>query len=216
LGIIKEYSHDRWSAFVWTDPWAIKQYLRFWKTLKFQDNAALLKSKGCPVDCLNSVTLCGKCYNVTELGNLAFGYGANDNVGRMIWGGIMAEVGGNGFDLDADILAALVGTQIDTNDICQSINSPAPFKEFDAIDLQVGWWINDALSVNSWAWLRYGNIIQKWEDKTGLDFRKYVLDNFRVLKKTSLHKSAGLDCDPCREAVNPGDLSIAGDGGVSW
>jgi hypothetical protein len=216
LDIIKEYSHQRWTAFIWYDPFAIKQYYNFWKTLKFIENPVLLVTGGCPVDCPNSVTLCGRCYNVTELGNLAYGYGASDIVGRMLWGGILAEVRGNGFDKDADLLAALVGTQLNTGDICERINSVAPFSKFDAINLQIGFWIRDAKSMNRWAWIRYGDIIQKWEDKTGLDFEKYVLDNFKKLKEKSLHETAGVDCEPCNLTVNPSDILISEDGTVSW
>ena len=84
----------------------------------------------CPssVACAGTVTLCGTCIDVTELGNLAFGYAAADRLEFILWGGIYAEVKGRGFDTPVEVASALIGYQFRQSggDLCQVLSSPAP------------------------------------------------------------------------------------------
>ena len=80
---------------------------------------AKLTAPACPTsNCKESVTLCGTCIDVTELGNIALAYGVPmstpnlakigfNPVGITLWGGFWIEVQGGGevagFDKGSDI-----------------------------------------------------------------------------------------------------------------
>ncbi|MFO1007746.1 MAG: RHS repeat-associated core domain-containing protein [Planctomycetaceae bacterium] len=99
----------------------------FWSTLKFE-NAGI--PKGSEGECADTVTLCGVCISVTELGNLAFGAAAvhgmvekggvvvnlerdaETTIGTMLWGGFYANSSGGGsrgFSSVAEVATALQG-----------------------------------------------------------------------------------------------------------
>ncbi len=82
------------------------------KTMKFEE-AGIRGMDNCgPIgeECKDTVTLCGTCINVTELGNIAYGYAyQHHGMKMMLFGGLFAEVQGRGFDKLADVTAAIAG-----------------------------------------------------------------------------------------------------------
>ena len=213
LGIIKEKSREYWSK-----PLPSKKYIPFWKSLKFVD--AGLKTKDCPTaKCPDTVTLCGKCIHVSELGDLAFGYAASELAGRMLWAGFYVEVEWLiGFDKEQDIAAALMGAWIGKKGLCKALEGG--MGDADGIDLQFGFWLNDAESVNYWAGFKYGNIFEKWNVLHGEElgtWKEFVTSVYKKLKKGSFFDIAEVKgCAKCDAEVTPPDIKVDELGAVLW
>jgi hypothetical protein len=132
------------------------RYINLFKTLKFEN--ANLASSNCPTKptCSDTVTLCGVCISTSELGNLAYGYGAMrasytnsqqmfmavtrslDKQALVMWGGFYAQVqataGKRGFTSAEDVAAAFVGTLLTSTvegskeELCkQLLTPPSPY-----------------------------------------------------------------------------------------
>jgi RHS repeat-associated protein len=211
-------------------------YSKMAKSMKFEK--AMLKNDCGPSGsaCKNTVTLCGKCINVTELGNIAYGYSlSNEMMDTMIFGGLLAEVSGRGFDSQKDIVASIAGYSLQsTNNICAALEFPkVPNVWGQGVIINgvarandaYGWY--SSLPFYGPAWI---NVLKEWNDKHG-DWEAFVTEALQSLNpdsqfdtspppSKSLWEVIGVNECPvsvdCGLPANHGNIKISSSGEVSW
>ena len=228
LVIIKAWAENN---FWTTAPIVPNEKLRhLMASLRFEK--AGLKVDGCCPRCAacdDTVTLCGTCVDVTELGNIAYGYGVGRSMAMVLWGGFYAEVrrAGRGFDKLEDVTAAIAGAL--TRDkflgtagaMCLRLKGrpteymTPPYDEY----LQM---LEKMREINNRAWCgQKGDILADWDaSPAGKKFGGWT--NFLWKAFRTLDQQGGLlaflgtltddDCGTCREVVDPGDLEIKPNG----
>ena len=204
-------------------------FKQFWKTLNFI--RAKLSTQRCPTPvCSKSVALCGTCIDVTELGNIAFGYGVPmsspalplalfNPVGIALWGGFWIQVqpgGTAGFDKSSDFYGALAGVMLNgsgLSSICNALQRPFdqafPGTLFDRIS-----------EFNTFYWLKSftkTDVFAQWKKSTGMDPKSFVINATSAARNTApLALAAKKGCSPCDQSVMPPDLQYNAQGTVSF
>lgn len=213
----------------------------FWKSLKFE-KAGLTADTNCPTyDCRSTVPLCGKCIDVTELGNLAFGFAggmgsdpyfgqwAYNNQYISLWGGFYVQTlkNGRGFNSLGEIASALIGYSLNSQwdstpgGLCTILGRPLTLKK-NPID-----WLKDLTdgieNTNNLFWLATGgtDALAAWNKQLSgkLGTWKSALKNAmkQLLTHSVLDANLVDDCEPCVEPpFLPFSVTVAADGTVIW
>ncbi|MEI7702015.1 MAG: RHS repeat-associated core domain-containing protein [Planctomycetia bacterium] len=235
IEIIRTFRDDNLSV---TD----EAYRTLMKSLKFElsHDGKSPHSEGCPTtDCPQSVTLCGKCRNNTDLGNIAYGYVADFSLEIELWGGLFAEVGTaqpRGVDKYSDLFPILCGyafrqrhfgtvtfprgrpDQNQGNDLCHFLNNQL------SIGGQLAFDPAQLFALNLAARFKIGkDILALWETKFGKDPIAWLQEGIRQfegLKDGCLgqrDKDQPKDlCLPCESVFRALDLSVNPDGTITW
>ena len=207
--------------------------------LKFE-NACLFIEDCCPrcAACERTVTLCGTCINVTELGNLAYGYMLSNDLALMLWGGLYAAVQAppgeeqpRGFDQYPDIVAAIAGAALwhswtfnQRKTFCESLRAPAgPQFRQGPPDLDDIFYRMNEYNAARKAQTIFGSqqdVLREWDVKHGAKFGGW--QNFVRTALGRADRNGGLlaylgrltddACGSCDEVVDPGDIVIRTDG----
>ena len=155
------------------------RYREFIKSLTFEASAGLvdLTTDKCPSPgCENTVTLCDRCIDRTELGNIAFGYAGADSLAVILCGGMYAQIThGRGFSSSLEVRSTVLGYLLRQNlistgmsletDLCSLINRPNPLVSSLVLKQTIGqvssldWW---------WSlWPHRSSQVQPWEQMYG-------------------------------------------------
>lgn len=235
IEIIRTFRDDNLSV---TD----EAYKTLMKSMKFElsHDGKSPHSEGCPTsDCPQSVTLCGKCRNNTDLGNIAYGYVADVSLEVELWGGLFAEVGTEqprGLDKYSDLFPILCGYAFrqrhfgivtfptgkpgvnERNNLCHFLNNQLSIGgqlAFDPAQLS---------AVNLAARFKIGkDVLALWKKKFGQDPIAWLQEGIRQfegLKDGCLgqrDKDQPKDlCLPCESVFRALDLSVNPDGTITW
>ena len=227
LPVIKKFAERNWAYGAYPND----KYKRLFANLKFEN--ACLFNDDCPRcdACGDTVTLCGTCIDVTELGNIAYGYAADKRLPLVLWGGFFAQiVTGRGFDRYEDIVATIAGVAVGRRWdpglpklFCDSLKKPSgpqiqpggrpnPAAIFDEMAQ-----FNDAYFVYS----RGTNVLGDWDaSQVGIKFGGWQRFVRKALKLADgdggplafLGRSVDDGCRGCKTSVFPGNITIRADG----
>lgn len=210
-------------------------FSRFWRNVKFEKALAPAfepeACSPCPScdQCRLTVTLCDKCINVTELGNVAFGWSISNYLDITIWGGLFAQAvdpGQRGINSDEDLIGIILGFRLrkltgentlfeyspgDTvHGLCFYLDQSA-FQPFRANELaeqvrnQVGWldWLANGSELIG---VGPGPVLEKWEQRWGplqdmleRAFQHEGLDSLAI---------ENAECEPCDQVWDGPDMNL--------
>ena len=223
LKIIHAFAERHFNVYVYPDA-ALRTLVA---KLRFEN--AGLKLKGCPAckKCIRTVTLCGTCIDVTELGNIAYGYAVGRKCGMALMGGFYAEVkNGRGFDKYEDVMATIMGVYLRTawdgsQRGLRRVLAARPEKMYGGILITH---IDDIVSsTHGFGFELYvkGRVwyLDKWNlrhRKFG-DWEAYIRKAFDLLDRPGglldyLDGKSDAGCGACGKVVSPKRITIAPDG----
>ena len=228
LGVIK--------AFATQHSYTSDKFRTLARTMKFEDAGLEADCGPSGNVCANTVTICGKCINVTELGNIAYGYSlSNESIDVMLFGGLFAEVTtGRGFDSQSDVTAAIAGNLLGSpNNICASLTSPpVPNIWGQGVIINSVSVLNDAYY--AYSLLPFGpapiDVLQEWDNQHG-DWDSFLTEAFQALNPDTqfnpdpppartLWDTISVETCPvsedCALPSSVSDIQISSNGTVSW